>query len=93
VTNTFCGSRAATEEDTMILVNSKDVVASHVRDIQALAAASGRPRQVRGVGQSPAVSPPRGAGRPGGIRRGLAAWAGARVLTRPQQMIKTVEEL
>ena len=77
VTNTHRGSRAAIEEDTMILVNSKDVVAGRVRDIQAQAAASGRARQLRGTRQ------PRGAG------RGLAA----RALTRPQRTIKTVEEL
>ena len=61
----------------MILVNSKDVVADRVRDIQAQAAASGRARQPRGIRQ------------PRGARRGLAAWA----LTRPQRTIKTVEEL
>ena len=61
----------------MNLVNSKDVVAGRIRDIQAQAAASGRARQVRGTGQS------RGASRLGDARRGLATWASVRVLARP----------
>ena len=61
----------------MILVNSKDVVADRVRDIQAQAVASGRARQPRGIRQ------------PRGARRGLAAWA----LTRSRRTIKTVEVL
>ena len=81
MTKTFCGSRAVAEEDTMNLVNSKDIVADRVRDIQAQAATSGRARQLRGAGQ------------PRGARRGLASWAGALVLARPQPTIKTVEEL
>ena len=63
----------------MNLVNSKDIVADRVRDIQAQAAMAGRARQVRG------------AGRAGGARRGLAAWAGA--LARSLRTIETVEEL
>jgi hypothetical protein len=77
VTNTFCGSRAATEEDTMIVVNSQDVVADRVRDIHAQAAASGRARQLRGACQ------PRRAHRLPAARRGLAAWAVARIPARP----------
>jgi hypothetical protein len=75
VTNTFCGSRAATEEGTMILVNSKDVVADRIRDIQAQAAESGRARQVHAARQ------PHGGSRPHAARR-LTAWAGIRVLAR-----------
>jgi hypothetical protein len=71
----------------MNLVNSKDIVAERVRDIQAQAATSGRARQQRGAGQ------PRSAGQPRGARRSLASWAGALVLARPQPTIKTVEEL
>jgi hypothetical protein len=69
VTNKFCGPRAVIEEGTMILVNSKDVVAGRIRDIQALAAPPARrhhSRQRRGTW------------------RGLAALAGARVLVRSQ---------
>jgi hypothetical protein len=64
VTNKFRGPRAAIEEGTMYQVNSKDVVASRIRDLQALAAAP-RPRSHR---------------QRRGTRRGLAALAGARVL-------------
>jgi hypothetical protein len=76
VTSTHRGSRAAIEEGTMILVNSKDVVADWARDIQAQAAASGRARQLRGTRQSRGIRQPRGA------HRGLAAWAGIRMLAR-----------
>ena len=69
----------------MNLVNSRDVVADRIRGIQAQAAASGRARQVHGTGFR------RGAGRLRAARSGLATWAGA--LPRPQQTIKTVEEL
>ena len=74
----------------MNLVNSKDVVADRVRDIQAQAAMAGRARQVRG------------ADRAGGARRGLAALAGVPGLAalagvpglaRPQSIMKAVEEL
>jgi len=65
VTNTFCGLRAVIEEGTMILVNSKDVVADRIRDIQALTAAPARR--------------PRSARQGRGSWHGLAA-AGARVL-------------
>ena len=75
----FAAVGAAPEEDTMNLVNSKDIVADRVRDIQAQAAMAGRARQVRG------------ADRAGGARRGLAAWAGA--LARSLRTIETVEEL
>jgi alkanesulfonate monooxygenase SsuD/methylene tetrahydromethanopterin reductase-like flavin-dependent oxidoreductase (luciferase family) len=68
VTNKFCGSRAATEEGTMILVNSKDVVAGRIQDIQAQAAAAGR----RPHGRRPRR----------GARRTLAALPGVRVLAR-----------
>jgi hypothetical protein len=83
VTDTFCGSRAATEEDTMIVVNSQDVVADRVRDIHAQAAASGRARQLRGAGQPRRAGRPRGAHRLPAARRGLAAWAVARIPARP----------
>lgn len=70
MTNKFCGSRAAIEEGTMILVNSKDVVAGRIRDLQALAAPPTRrahhSRQRRGTW------------------RGLAALAGTRILVRSQ---------
>jgi hypothetical protein len=79
VTSKFCGSRAATEEGTMILVNSKDVVAGRIRDIQALSA--------------PPARRPRNPGQRRGNWRGLAATAGALGLVRPQSMIKAVEEL
>ena len=79
MTKELCGSRAAAEEGTMNLVNSKDVVAGQIRDIHALAAAAGRrPRSPR---------------QPRGAWRGLAALAGARVLAGSQNMIKAVEEL
>ena len=68
MTNKFCGSRAATEEGTMILVNSKDVVAGRIQDIQAQAAAAGR----RPHGHRPQR----------GVRRTLAALPGVRVLAR-----------
>jgi hypothetical protein len=70
VTNKFCGPRAAIEEGTMILVNSKDVVAGRIHDLQALAAPPAR---------RPHHSRPRR-----GTWRGLAALAGARVLVRSQ---------
>jgi hypothetical protein len=79
VTNKFCGSRAAIEEGTMNLVNSKDVVADRVRDIQEQAAAAGRR--------------PRSYGQPRSAWRSLAALAGARVQVHPHRVIKTVEEL
>jgi hypothetical protein len=63
VTNKFCGSRAAIEEGTMNLVNSKDVVADRVRDIQALATVAGRR--------------PRNSPQPRSAWRSLAALAGA----------------
>jgi hypothetical protein len=70
VTNKFRGPRAVIKEGTMILVNSKDVVAGRIHDLQALAAPSARrphhSRQRRGTW------------------RGLAALAGARVLVRSQ---------
>ncbi len=62
----------------MNLVNSKDVVADRVRDIQEQAAAAGgRPRHSR---------------QPRSAWRSLAALAGA-VQVHPHRMIKTVEEL
>jgi hypothetical protein len=67
VTNKFSGPRAVIEEGTMILVNSKDVVAGRIRDIQALAAPPARRRHSR---------------QRRGTWRGLAALAGARVLVR-----------
>ena len=85
MTNTCCGSLAATEEDTMNLVNSRDVVADRIRGIQAQAAGSGGARRVHGTGRR------RGAARLRAARSGLATWAGT--LARPQQTIKTVEEL
>jgi hypothetical protein len=88
VTKTFCGSRAVAEEDTMNLVNSKDIVADRVRDIQAQAATVGRARQVRGAGRAGGA---RSASHAGSARRGLAAWAGA--LARSLRTIETVEEL
>jgi hypothetical protein len=76
VTNKFRGPRAVIEEGTMNLVNSKDVVAGRIRDIQALAVPPARRRQ---------------SGQRRGSLRGLAALAGARVLARPQNTIKAVE--
>ena len=71
MTNKFCGSRAATEEGTMILVNSKDVVADRIRDIQALAAQPARrphhSRQRRGTG--------RGLAAPAAVKVLFARWA------------------
>ena len=54
----------------MILVNSKDVVAGRIRDIQALAA--------------PPARRPHHSRQRGGTWRGLAALAGARALIRSQ---------
>jgi len=80
VTNEFCGSRAVAEEGTMYMNQvSKDVVADRVGDIHALAAVAGRR--------------PRSSRRPRGAWRGLAVLFGAWVPTRPQSMIKAVEEL
>jgi hypothetical protein len=76
VTNKFRGLRAVIEEGTMNLVNSKDVVAGRIRDIQALAAPP---------------APRRHSGQRRGSWRGLAALAGPRALARPQSMIKAVE--
>jgi hypothetical protein len=67
VTNKFCGLRAATEEGTMILVNSKDVVADRIRDLQAQAAGP-RPRSHR---------------QRRGTWRGLASLGAVRALARP----------
>jgi hypothetical protein len=69
VTSKFCGSPAAAEEGTMILVNSKDAVAGRIQDIQAQAAAA-RGRRPHGH------RPHRGA------RRTLATLPGLRVLAR-----------
>ena len=43
MTKKFRGSRTAIEEGTMNLVNSKDVVADRIRELQAQAATAGRP--------------------------------------------------
>ncbi len=77
MTNKFRGPWAVIEEGTMNLVNSKDVVADRVRDLQALATSAGRR--------------PRSNWQRRGTWRGLAALAGARVLVRRQSMIKAVE--
>ena len=65
VTDKFSGPWAAIEEGTMNLVNSKDIVADRIRDINALAAASGR--------RQPRISRPRTS-----WRSRAAALAGAR---------------
>jgi hypothetical protein len=67
------------EEGTMNLVNSKDVVADRIRDIQAQAAV---------VGRRPGSNRQRRA-----MWRGLAALTSAASRVRPQSTMKTVEEL